>query len=704
MNRLSSKRTEHILLLFASAWILSGACAEFYNIAWGTGIWLGQFSFKWFLFFVLFFLFCIACLGGIVLSLWFPERLSSDFTRLSNVRDGLKTFRWLLVIGILLIPVYFFQYTPWGVIFDESNLRFLIWALSVILIGWLISTGSDEIFSWKGLLVALVLTSGVYNLFARLGNLTSYPFSLGWSEGNRLWDYSILFGSSIYEYPADKTIPVFLDFGRQLAGGIPFLIPGLTIWQERLWLGLINIIPYMILGWIAFKLPEKKSVYWILAGVWAFTFVAQGPIHSPLLWCAILVAFSWRKPLWFAVPLILVAGYFAQLSRYTWLFAPAMWAVMLEFGGAKLQDNRLNKTTWVRGISVGLAGLLGGYLIPQYFIPLYQRLSDPNSVGSPGLGGTSVSSVGDQIADQPLLWYRLFPNSSFTPGILLALIYAVAPLLIILIYLILTRQWRLNIWQKYALGLPLLAFLIVGLIVSVKIGGGGDLHNMDMFIIGLMFAAAIAWRNFAWGWVERTDTSPLLMRLAILFMIITPAYIPYLQLMPNNMDKADLNWMSLLADIPATRPMPDTMPSDKDVTDALSVIRNEVANASQQGGEVLFMDQRQLLTFGYVTDVALIPEYDKKLLMDKALSGDTQYFEGFYKDLATQRFALIITNPLHERIQTDLDDFNEENNAWVTWVSTPVLCYYEPLVTMRKVTIQLLIPRADISGCAQKLP
>ena len=95
---------------------------------------------------------------------------------------------------------------------------------------------------------------------------------------------------------------------------------------------------------------------------------------------------------------------------------------------------------------------------------------------------------------------------------------------------------------------------------------------------------------------------------------------------------------------------------------------------------------------------------DKKLLIDEALSGDAQYFDSFYQDLAAQRFSLIITNPLHERIQTDLDDFNEENNAWVKWVSAPVLCYYEPLVTMRKVTIQLLVPRAEISDCAQVLP
>ena len=100
----------------------------------------------------------------------------------------------------------------------------------------------------------------------------------------------------------------------------------------------------------------------------------------------------------------------------------------------------------------------------------------------------------------------------------------------------------------------------------------------------------------------------------------------------------------------------------------------------------------------------MIPEYDKKVLINQAMSADAQYFSAFYKDLAAHRFSLIITNPLHENIQTDLNQFGEENNAWVKWVSTPVLCYYEPLNTLKKVTVQLLVPRKDTSGCAQILP
>jgi hypothetical protein len=136
---------------------------------------------------------------------------------------------------------------------------------------------------------------------------------------------------------------------------------------------------------------------------------------------------------------------------------------------------------------------------------------------------------------------------------------------------------------------------------------------------------------------------------------------------------------------------------------ALERIHQEVEIAASHG-DILFMDQRQLLTFGYIRGIPLIPEYDKKVLINQAMSADAQYFQSFYQDLASQRFSLIISNPLHMRIQTDTDDFSEENNAWVKWVSAPVLCYYEPLVTLKKVTVQLLVPREDIATCDQRLP
>jgi len=707
MNRSFLKRPENALLLLAGIWMLFTACWEFYNIAWGSGIWLGQFSFKWALAFFVFVLFCVFCLGAIVIIFRSPQILAPTFYRLSSFRERLGLIRWVLVILTLIIPIWLLQYTFYGAVIYRPYLRILLWGISTIFLGSILTRGTKELLSWSYLLVALVLTSGVFNFVAPLAGVTSYPFSLGWSEGNRLWDYSVLFGSYLYDYPTHKPIPVLLDIGRQFMGGLPFLFPGITIWQARLWVALTNIVPYLILGWITFRLPKKYFFHWVLAGIWAFTFVRQGPIHPPLLLSAIIVALAWGQSLWIAIPLIIISSCFAEVSRFTWMFAPGMWAGMLELSSGVYRNGILSRNAWTRAVSVGFAGLFGGFFVPK-LIPsaigwLTSFRAHPESEIVADLGnGVAVPSVSTGISAQQLLWYRLFPNATLEYGILVGLLLAVAPLGVILIYLSATRRWHLNIWQKLAIILPLLAFLVVGLIVSVKIGGGGNLHNLDMFIIGLLFATAMAWRNGGHEWIEQAATSPMWVRIMILLLIIIPGLQPLMSLTPISISE-DMAAVMTLADIPPAGFLPDTLPSEQDTMKALDKIRVEVETAASSG-DILFIDQRQLLTFGYIKGVPLIPEYDKKVLINQAMSEDAQYFQSFYHDLASQRFSLIISNPLHIRIQTDTDNFGEENNAWVKWVSAPVLCYYEPLVTLKKVTVQLLVPRQDISACDQTLP
>lgn len=708
-RNLSLKR---LFLFLLSAYVLIWSVVEFERIAWGTGVWLGQFALTWAVALLLFGLFCILCLVVIWLILWSPQRLETTLRFALSVRDWLGPVRWILAALFLFIPVYFLQYTFWGKVLHGPFLRILLAGLSSILLGWVLTKDRSSFINWPAGLTALVLVSGTYTLFVSLIEVTSYPFSLGWSEGNRLWDYSILFGRHLYNYSADQPITVLLDFGRQFIGGVPFLIPGITIWQARLWIALMEVIPYLILGWAAFRLTKNNLGRWVLAGIWAFTFVRQGPIHPPLLICAIVVALVWRRPLWLAVPLIAVTGFFAETSRFTWLFAPAMWAVMLEFGGALTQAQQLNKRTWLRAASVGVAGVLGGYAVP-FWLPGILRWARalgqtasvaPGGVVDPVVSPVTVSAVSSSVSGQPLLWYRLLPNSTYGEGILLGLVLATLPLIAILVYLAITRRWKLNLLQKLSIVLPLLAFLVVGLIVSVKIGGGGDLHNLDMFIIGLMFAGAIAWRNGAFQWIDEIPAAPVWVRFMLVALILVPGYQPLLHMVPISIT-GDRKTVATLADIvedPLPNPLPDTLPSKEDTDKALERIQRIVAREAQSG-EVLFMDQRQLLTFGYV-DVPLIPEYDKKVLINQAMYGDAHYFEGFYQDLASQRFSLIITSPVNRRLDKTEGHFSEENNAWVKWVTTPLLCYYESLDRLKRVDVELLVPRQDTSTCVEVLP
>src|SRR5512134_1303770 len=130
---------------------------------------------------------------------------------------------------------------------------------------------------------------------------------------------------------------------------------------------------------------------------------------------------------------------------------------------------------------------------------------------------------------------------------LIGLALAALPLIAILIYLARTGRWKLDLWQKLAIVLALIAFLVVGLIVSVKIGGGGDLHNLDMFIIGLMFAGAIAWRNGVYEWIRFGGSMPGWVAGSLVAMLLLPAYQPLRTMRPLSV-VADRKLVVTLAD------------------------------------------------------------------------------------------------------------------------------------------------------------
>jgi hypothetical protein len=144
------------------------------------------------------------------------------------------------------------------------------------------------------------------------------------------------------------------------------------------------------------------------------------------------------------------------------------------------------------------------------------------------------------------------------------------------------------------------------------------------------------------------------------------------------------------------------LPTREDTDKALKVINEAVENYSELG-EVLFMDQRQLLTFGYVKAIPFVPEFEKKYMMDQALASNETYFRPYYQDLANNRFALIVTEPLKVGLKEEGGVFSEENDLWVRWVSAPTLCFYEQINTDKTVGIELLVPRENPVGCEKYL-
>lgn len=698
-----------VAFLVLLTWLLTNAVTEFHQIAWGTGVLLGGFSPLWGGMFLVFTLACLAGLAATLLFLFNARFQTRAAETLIRLRDRLGGFRWVLWLGIFLFPLFFLQFTYWGIVFQKEAIRLLLWVLVTALMTYL--AGKGQLASWRPFLISLVLTASLFSVAASLRLANNYPFAQGWSEGNRLWDYSILFGRDRYDYPADKRIPVFLDFGRQLVGGLVFLLPNVGIYGARIWVGLIQILPYFLLGAAIFRFEYKNKLLWFLLTLWTFLFLKQGPIHPPLVISAVLVALAWRSNLWLAIPLVILSGYFAEESRFTWVFAAGLWIGMLELAGASLSDGKLSRAHWARAITLGISGLFGGLLLSSVlsFIRSAFTVAVPVAAGAGGQSASgqavsasiSIEGIIYAITHQPLLWYRLLPNSTYGNGILLGLAFAVLPVIALLVWLHASKKWTLNIWQKLVILGPLAAFLVVGLVASTKIGGGGDLHNLDMFLIGLLFTVALAWFNGGRAMVLNVANIPDGMKVILVLTLVLSSLTP-LQAMRSFRYEGDIERLRILTDLENPKAL-DVLPSQQVVAEALQIIQTEVDIASLQG-EVLFMDQRQLLTFDYVTNIPLVPEYDKKLLMDEAMADDILYFQNFYIDLAARRFSLIVSEILREAIKDGSYEFGEENNAWVKWVSTPLLCYYEPKVTLREVGIQLLVPKQDTSGCAELLP
>ena len=151
---------------------------------------------------------------------------------------------------------------------------------------------------------------------------------------------------------------------------------------------------------------------------------------------------------------------------------------------------------------------------------------------------------------------------------------------------------------------------------SSKIGGGSNLHNMDMFLTSLTLLAlfAITQKNHP---NPTGPTATPIGKFLLLAAIIIPA------------------WSAIWGGRPLV--LPDPQATQKTISEVQAA-----ANLALPNGEVLFMDERQLLTFGEITGIPLTADYEKKFMMDQAMAGNAAYFDDFYADLKAKRFSLIL--------------------------------------------------------------
>ncbi len=596
-----------------------------------------------------------------------------------------KWVRWGLGLLVAAVFPYLVLYSAYTGQFADVGIRFLVYLNFSLVVAWLLAPSLDERgAALVAFLRGALLTGAVFAFAAAYTQVSSFPFRLTWSEGNRLWDYSLKFARGRYLYPADQPLRAHIDPGRQLLWGLIFLVPGVNIFWVRFWSAFLFSVPYLLFAWVVFLKPRATRSLAFWAGLWGFLFLNQGPIYTPLLLSALGVAVAeMGLPWWLGFPLMAGAAYYAAITRYTWIFAPALWALILVWGTRQKGDDwrtaLRGKAWWLLG--GGLSGaLLSGrwHAFSSIAWAFWEKYLGLGASGA-SEGGQAPAMVGISVR-QPLIWSRLWPNPTFAPGILLGILLAVGP--VFLLWWVWHRHgvWALPRWAMLGIGAILAALLGVGVIISLKIGGGSNLHNLDMFLLAVVFGTVALWRQGGAQWLRERQWQGWEGGVLVA-LVMVPMYFIFLFAHPRNIPEA--RWWE----------------------PALRAVQHFVREAKASGGEILFMDQRQLLTFGYVEEVPLVPEYEKKLMMDKAMAGDARYFAHYYWDLAHHRFALIVTEPLNSNQESEnQNDFASENNAWVKWVSKPTLCFYEPKATFKAVQLQLLVPRQDTSQCLSELP
>lgn len=488
---------------------------------------------------------------------------------------------------------------------------------------------------------ALVVLGVSYEIFVRLQTVSSYPFSMGWSESSRYYYASLYFSKSIYgqRYPLSTLHPT-----RYLLQALAFLVPqaGLTwhrIWQFLLWISFSTATSLALAKRIWHR---RRYTCWLFA-FWFFVFILRVGVyyHLQVMVLLILLFVSVRKPGW-SLPVVLFTSAWAGISRINWFPVPAMLAItiyllerpVLQKSAQPKRQTYLDYLKWPA--TWGSLGLATALLAQVIYIPLSGNAENARAFTS--------SFTSD------LIWNRLWPNDSFALGIIPAILMISAPLLAV-IYCTLRRRSSNLHWIRLT-GLLAMAILLFagGLVVSTKIGGGADLHNMDAYAVLTGIIAAYAFfgkiagepESHPWGippWP--VIATGLLVPLAFLTPLLRP-------LPTYNVKKHDR---------------------------MVAQLRQQVETLSQ-AGPVLFINERHLITFKQI-NVPLVPDYENVTLMEMAMSDNRPYLERFYADLREQRFAAIVARKQNVAILNS-GAFANENNVWNTRVSPYILCYYEP--------------------------
>lgn len=613
----------------------------------------------WQMLFVLLGAFFLAALVGVRMTyLRAGDRL---WNRLESLGSDSRAARWL---GVLLgvTGLFGFVLVSWHPFFQrllggQQGPRFLAFFLFSLMGMW----GGKLLrrqTPWLTALIGVVLLQSVIHLLlVYMPRITSYPFAMGWSETSRYYYPSLFMAEHVYgkDYPWPILHPTL-----HLLLTPPYWFDA-SLWFHRFWQVAIR---YLLLAAIVPPLLTRLKIQdqgtrW-LVGMWMFLFLFMGPVyfHLAVPVIILLIGFSAQdgRRSWAAV---ILASIWCGWSRVNWYPMPGIIAAVLYLmevpvAGKNIWRYLLKPALWF------VVGTLVAFLSQRVYIAL-------SGISSTDLFYTSLTS--------DLLWDRLWPNPSYSLGILPGALLASLPSWLamwIVVRACLTDWHPIRLLFIFA---ALLVLFVGGIIVSLKIGGGANLHNMDAYLSLLLIV--LAYLVFA---RYKSETGEA----------VKPVVLPWfvavlLMLMPV--------WAWTQFDLGIR-----TYDAQR-TQSVLAELQRHVDEAKAQGGQILFITQRQLISMHMLQGVTLVPEYEREDLMEMAMGDNTRYLDAFGDDMENQRFALIVVDPLNYKIMAADRSFAAENNVWVRRVMKRILCNYREEVVFREDEIALYVPQEGARQC-----
>jgi len=507
--------------------------------------------------------------------------------------------------------------------------------------------------------VAMLLMQGVlFRCWSLLNVVTDSPFTIDYSETSRFYYGSLVFSRSLYgmDLPLSTLHP-----SRYLLQAIPFIIPNLPLWAHRLWQALLWIVLTGSSAWLLARRMKLSNRYLTaLVAAWGFVYFLQGSVYYHLQVCVIIILLgaSIKRP-WQTLIAVILSSFWAGISRVNWFPVPAMLAIAIYLLEEPVSTS---KNIWYylrHPVLWTVAGITSAAVSQVLYI---YWSGNANNAGDFGSSFTS-----------DLIWSRLLPNITYPMGVLLAILIVSVPLLAVLFYAIRSHGSSWHMLRPLGLFSMLAALFIGGLVVSTKIGGGADIHNMDAFMVLLAIVVCAFLGNQVAA--EKTGSSWGTPPIAVIMLM---AFVPVIFSVSGVQPRYSYNHVQ----------------AQKDLESLQSIL----SEAHNQGGEVLFINQRQLVTFHIVNGVSLTPDYEIVTLMEMAMSGNQTYLDRFDKDLASHRFSVIVT-PVQRVVKKTNEPFSEENNVWIDSISRPLLCYYDRKTVLESSNTLILVPAKEKGNC-----